>query len=85
MSEIDMEKQESMKRYAEVFQELNNQRKMINEDIKDTRESYMVSGELSKEEIKQVEMAIKMIKGHVDFEKLTEVASSIESRVKVGD
>ena len=82
---IDIEKQETMKRYAEVFEELNNQRKMINEDIKDTRESYIASGELSKDEIKQVERAIKMIKGSVDIDQLNDVMSAVESKVKVGE
>lgn len=82
---IDIEKQETMKRYAEVFEELNNQRRMINEDIKDTRESYIASGELSKDEIKQVERAIKMIKGSVDIDQLNDVMSAVESKVKVGE
>jgi phage-related tail protein len=83
MTTIDMEKQETMKRYAEVFQELNNERKMINQSIKETRDSYVEAGDLSKEEIKQVERAVRLLKGSVDLEELAEVASAVESKVRV--
>lgn len=81
--EISDEKVANMKRYAEVFQEMNNQRKFINQDIRDTRESYIIAGDLTKEEIKQVERATKLLKGKVDLEDLLDVSRAIEEKVEI--
>lgn len=81
--ELSDEKIANMKRYSEVFQEMNNQRKLINQDIRDTRESYIIAGDLSKEEIKQVERATKLLKGKVDLEDLLDVSRAIEDKVQV--
>ena len=77
------EKLEAKKRYISIFQELDDQKKLIAADVKDTRQSFIDDGSLTKEEIKVLERSYRLVKKGVDLDEIIRTADEIRDRVRV--